>query len=188
MNYKITSPCTQDSEVKGEIKWVLLGFKPFQLYILVLFFFKISAFSQSNDTIFYNNKMADIITHEQALKGKIIISGMIKDSAMLEGIPFCYVIVTENNETISGGITDIEGKFRIETDISKIRGRSFDIKTSYFGYKTKIVKDIPKLNKDFVIDLKLSAQRNFIYCPIIHELGEPIFDKNSVPNGIKKER
>ena len=115
-----------------------------------------TALGQTKDTILYEKSPIDISSHEQEIKGKIIISGIIRDKGTLEGLPFAKVIVSANDSIIGQVETDFDGKFRIMFDTSEIKSKNYDIKMAYNGYEGKLIKDIPKIKNDIVIDLRMA--------------------------------
>jgi len=115
-----------------------------------------TAYSQTKDTIIYSKEKIDIKTQEQEVKGKIEISGKLRDKTTLEGIPFADVLIYQGVDQLTVGITDINGLFKIILDTSVIKGKTIDVRVAYVGYEGLILKDIPISKKDFVIDLKLN--------------------------------
>ena len=68
-----------------------------------------TAFGQTKDSIIYSKDTIDISSHEQEVKGKIVISGRLRDKETKQDIPFGIVIIEAKGNQIGGGTTDIDG-------------------------------------------------------------------------------
>jgi len=143
-----------------------------------------TGFGQTKDSVVYSKDTIDIKAYEQTDLGKIIISGILKDDKTLEGIPFGNVIIEVNNTVVGGDQTDIDGKFKIILDTNFKYAKTFDLKVSYVGYTSRILKDIPITKKNFVVDFKLSAcSMRYVTGFIISTECPPLLDKGPEPSG-----
>ena len=72
------------------------------------------------------------------------INGKIADKNTKESIPYATIIIKSktDNKTITGGITDDNGKF----EISKIPSNEFLVEIQFIGYKT-ITKEVRSVNR-----------------------------------------
>jgi len=58
------------------------------------------------------------------------LSGVVKDAATGEPIPFANISVEENGRIVTGGMTDFDGKYSIKP----IPAGKYTVKGSYVGY------------------------------------------------------
>lgn len=205
MNYKITSPCTQDwnkmekiengrfcevcnktvhdltlnkdfapppgtesfcgrmideaSDIPKKINFSKLIFwqRIIRLSpIIASLFIGKAGIAQVKDSVVSNKEMIKINSHETEINGKIVLSGKIRDTVKLEGVPFANVVIADNGIQIGGGNTDYDGNFLVVLDTSEIKGKTFDVKVFSVGYSPLILTGIPKCNKEFLLDLKIS--------------------------------
>ena len=82
-----------------------------------------------------------------ASMGQSVITGIVIDGDFNEPLAFANVVLREqgSTETVSGAITDFEGKYVFE-----VNGPGpYEIEFSYLGYETKVVSEI-KTKEDVV--------------------------------------
>jgi len=80
------------------------------------------------------------------------LKGTLTDDTSGEPLPFVNIVVEQNGNTISGGVTDFDGKFYIKP----LTPGSYDLKVSSVGYKSKIIAGIVvSANKITFQDVKL---------------------------------
>ena len=73
--------------------------------------------------------------------GQSVITGTVIDGDFNEPLAFANVVLREqgSTETVSGAITDFEGKYVFE-----VNGPGpYEIEFSYLGYETKVVSEGP---------------------------------------------
>ncbi|MEI6817616.1 MAG: hypothetical protein WCL14_13475 [Bacteroidota bacterium] len=128
------------------------------ILILVLFIGK-TVVSQNKDSIVFSKENIAIKLHEQTDKKFIIISGTMKDSANSVSIPFGNILAYENEVNLGRTTSDYDGNFIIKIDTSLIKGEIFDLKAVFVGYYNLPITGIPKMNKDYFLDLKLKANK-----------------------------
>lgn len=77
-------------------------------------------------TFFLFSFVLNLSLHAQQIKGKVI------DKNTSEPLPFANIVVTNNNATVTGTVTDMDGNFTLTSDTE-----TKAIKISYLGYITK---------------------------------------------------
>lgn len=91
-------------------------------------------------------------TAAYAQVGSGSLKGTLTDINSGEALPFVNVVVEQNGNTVSGGVTDFDGKFYIKP----LTPGSYDLKVSSVGYKSKIIAGIVvSANKITFQDVKL---------------------------------
>ena len=78
--------------------------------------------------------------------GQSVITGIVIDGDFNEPLAFANVVLREQGSdiTISGAITDFEGKFIFEVN----NPGPYEIELSYLGYETKVVSEITVIEGD----------------------------------------
>ena len=134
------------------------------LIILILFFANLNVFSQDRSQWRGNSSYSNFQMQNWSVKGKIT------DSESNQGLSFATVsIFTIDSILVSGGISDENGKFKIEIDprkmMEKIRenrvvnqssrriGMALSAEIKYLGYETLKVR-LPFTQENREIDLK----------------------------------
>ena len=134
------------------------------LIILILFFANLNVFSQDRSQWRGNSSYSNFQMQNWSVKGKIT------DSESNQGLSFATIsIFTVDSILVSGGISDENGKFKIEIDprkmMEKIRenrvvnqssrriGMALSAEIKYLGYETLKVK-LPFTQENREIDLK----------------------------------
>ena len=134
------------------------------LIILILFFANLTVFSQDRSQWRGNSSYSNFQMQNWSVKGKIT------DSEFNQGLSFATIsIFTVDSILVSGGISDENGKFKIEIDprkmMEKIRenrvvnqssgriGMALSAEIKYLGYETLKVR-LPFTQENREIDLK----------------------------------
>lgn len=88
----------------------------------------------------YSLLLAIMITSSAAYAqvGSGSLKGTLTDMNSGEPLPFVNIIVEQNGNQISGGVTDFDGKFYIKP----LTPGNYDLKVSSVGYKSKIIAGI----------------------------------------------
>ena len=83
---------------------------------------------------------------------KVTIKGTLIDGETKQSLEFATISVHNSKDStlIGGGITDLDGKFSIESP-----SPDFYLALDFIGYKTTVVNDIPKPNEMKEIDMGL---------------------------------
>jgi hypothetical protein len=121
-----------------------------------------TAYSQTKDNIVFSKDSMDIKEQEMKLKGKIVISGRLRDADSTMGLSFANVLIIVKGNEIAGGQTDIDGNFKIIIDSNYFKAKFFDINVAYVGFENLILKDIPLSNKNFIADLSLKMKSSIM--------------------------
>lgn len=81
---------------------------------------------------------------------KITIQGLLQDDATQQPLEFATISVyaLKDSTLVGGGITDIDGKFSVETKNSNVY-----LSLDFIGYVTSIVDDIPQPNDKGIIQM-----------------------------------
>ena len=75
---------------------------------------------------FLFSSFLSVSLHAQQIRGKVI------DKTTSEPLPFANIVVSDNNATVTGTVTDMDGNFTLVSDTE-----TKAIKISYLGYLTK---------------------------------------------------
>jgi hypothetical protein len=144
-----------------------------------------TAYSQTKDIIIKDTNKIDISSHEQQVKGKIVISGKIRDADSTMGLRFANVLIIVKGNEIASGLTDMDGNFKIIIDSNIFKAKFFDLNVTYVGFENLILKNIPFNNKNFVADLniKMNSSLMGIMTFTVETDGNPSFILEPVPSG-----
>jgi hypothetical protein len=89
------------------------------------------------------------------------LKGKVMEIGSLEAIAFANVIIMENNKMLNAATTDINGNYMIKFKSAAL----VDIKVSFIGYETVIIKDVKIINGDTTIqNLQLKPQTLTLAC------------------------
>lgn len=72
--------------------------------------------------------------------------GVISDSEK-ESIPFANVALMQKGELVKGTTTDFHGQYSLDS----LEAGTYDLKISYVGYQTRLIKDV-KLKQDELVE------------------------------------
>jgi outer membrane receptor protein involved in Fe transport len=107
------------------------------------------------------------------------LKGTLTDINSGEALPFVNVVVEQNGNTVSGGVTDFDGKFYIKP----LTPGSYDLKVSSVGYKSKIISGIVvSANKITFQDVKLEPGVQLDEIEIV-KYTVPLIDKDGGASG-----
>lgn len=108
------------------------------------------------------------------------LKGVITDKATGETIPFANVVL-ENGGTLAGGASsDFDGNF----DINPIPPGTYDLKATFVGYNTFIMKGIViSANKITFQDIQLSMQSEVLDAVEIVDYKVPLISKDQTSSG-----
>lgn len=107
--------------------------------------------------------------------------GVVADAETGETVPFANVVVkTDNDKLITGGATDFDGVF----DIDSIPLGNFDVEVSFIGYETKRVEGFRFEAGVNLLDFKLRGSAIRFSCCVIMccfipepELADDVFEE-----------
>ena len=108
------------------------------------------------------------------------IKGKVFDKETQEAIPFANVIIEINNEMLAGTTSDFDGNFTIKP----ISPGKYDLKVTYIGYKTVLVKGIV-VNADKITfqDLGMEATSVSLQEIMITDYKVPLIAKDKTSTG-----
>lgn len=108
------------------------------------------------------------------------LQGIVKDPSTGESIPFANVSVESSGSSVTGGMTDFDGKYVIKP----IPAGKYDVKVSYVGYSTQQVNGV-LINggKITFLDFKMTSSVQQIDEVVITGYVEPLIKKDAAESG-----
>jgi len=107
------------------------------------------------------------------------ISGIVLDESNEEPLPFVNVLAIQNEETVSGGVTDFDGRFIIKP----LKAGYYQLKTSSVGFHTTTLNQVEvkkdKLNR---VTMRLSPGVMLDEVEIV-QYSVPLIDKDGGASG-----
>jgi hypothetical protein len=117
-----------------------------------------------------NPYQPEAVKHGQsALKGRVV------DAKTGEAMPFANVVLEQNNQIVSGSVTDFDGQYNIKP----IPSGSYTIKVSYIGYQSMQVNNVMmQADKVTFQDFQLQADNILLEAVVISEYKTPLIQKD----------
>ncbi len=93
---------------------------------------KLTVYQYGDFEIITPNYSDSYAVYHQRASEKSNFIGLVIDNNTKEGIPFANVVLTKNNQTITGASTDLNGNFRL----INVTPGVYNIKVTYVGYQS----------------------------------------------------
>ncbi len=108
------------------------------------------------------------------------LSGVVKDAATGEPIPFANISVEENGRIVTGGMTDFDGKYSIKP----IPAGKYTVKGSYVGYASLQFNNVQiPAGKITFQDFALKASAEILQEVEIRDYKVPLISKDATESG-----
>lgn len=108
------------------------------------------------------------------------LQGRVTDATSGEPLPFVNISVEQNGQVITGGITDLDGKYVIKP----IPAGTYDVRVSFVGYQTIFLKGIKILSGKITFqDFKLSQAVEVLKQVEVVEYKVPLISKDQTSSG-----
>ncbi len=108
------------------------------------------------------------------------LQGKITDANSQEPIAFANVTVELGGKIIHGAVTDFDGNYKIKP----IQPGTYDVKVTYVGYQTQLVKGVViKPDKIEFMEFKLVSSATNLGEVVISTYKNPLIDKGSTSTG-----
>lgn len=114
------------------------------------------------------------------------ISGTLRDSKTHEGIPFAPIVIMENGKEIAYAQSDEDGNFSLKILKQNLISSDFDIIIQYLGYDKLMIKNVPLINSDYVMDLKMQEGKQTF--PIMGVIVSRLVDPYNTSTGATYSR
>jgi len=108
----------------------------------------------------------------------LTITGRVMDKTENEPLIFANVAVMQNDSTIAGTVTDIDGNYELTIKRDMLFNDTIDLTVTYLGYEALTMKDIPLLKDYIVLNLSLSQMAIQVMGACIPQFIDP-FDNQS---------
>lgn len=108
--------------------------------------------------------------------GSTGLSGKLLDKETNEYIPFANIVVSQNGNFVSGGVTDFNGDFNIKP----LSPGSYDVEISSLGYeKRKYERIVIKSGTTTYLECTLNTSSEILQEVVVHSFQEPLIDKSN---------
>jgi hypothetical protein len=115
------------------------------------------------------------------VEGQSALHGFVSERETGEPLPFANIIIYKNGEMISGGKTDLDGRYIIKP----VNSGYYDVKVSYIGYETIEKKGVVlNANKNTTLDFKLYTNNTMMAEVEIVSYDKPLINKNDMFSGV----
>ncbi|OFY19601.1 MAG: hypothetical protein A2W98_10215 [Bacteroidetes bacterium GWF2_33_38] len=108
------------------------------------------------------------------------LQGIVKDPATGESVPFANVSLESKGSSVTGGMTDFDGKYVIKP----VPAGTYDVKVSYVGYSSQQVNGVVvNGGKITFLDFKMTSSVQQIDEVVITGYIEPLIKKDAAESG-----
>jgi hypothetical protein len=115
------------------------------------------------------------------VEGQSALHGFVSERETGEPLPFANIIIYKNGEMISGGKTDLDGRYIIKP----VNSGYYDVKVSYIGYETIEKKGVVlNANKNTTLDFKLYTNNTMMAEVEVVSYDKPLINKNDMFSGV----
>ncbi|MFO7789620.1 MAG: carboxypeptidase-like regulatory domain-containing protein [Bacteroidales bacterium] len=115
-----------------------------------------------------------VFAQSGTLKGKVL------DAETGDPVPFANVSVQENDNTVTGGMTDMDGKYQIKP----IPAGEYDVKASFTGYSPKQINNVEiQGGKITFQDFELGSDAEILDEVQIQDYKVPLIKKDQTQSG-----